>query len=173
MNLILIGYRGTGKSTVARLVAARLGWEWVDSDAEIEREAAETIAEIFAREGEAGFRAREAEVVARLLTGDERVIALGGGAVLSAETRRRLAGSGRVVWLTAAAETIHRRLAADPATATGRPSLTLAGGMPEIRELLAQRQPLYQQCANLVVDTDNKDPAAVAEEILLHFRPAV
>lgn len=171
MNLILIGYRGTGKSTVARLLAARLGWAWVDSDAEIEREAGATIAEIFAREGEAGFRDREAAVVARLLENDNRVVALGGGAVLREESRQSLAAAGRVVWLRATAETIHQRLSADPSTVTGRPNLTASGGMPEIRDLLQRREAIYQQCADLEVDTENKDPAAVANEILFRLKP--
>ena len=166
MNIILIGYRGTGKSTVARLLAQRLGWNWVDSDVEVELETGASVAEIFAREGEAGFRAREAAVVARLLAGDQRVLSLGGGAVLRAETRERLIGAGQVVWLSATAETIHQRLSADPATVTARPNLTANGGIPEIRDLIAQRQPIYQQCAAFAVDTENKAPAAVAEEIL-------
>ena len=171
MNLILIGYRGTGKSTVARLLAERLGWAWVDSDAEVEREVGATIAEIFAREGEAGFRDREAAVVARLLEDDNRVVALGGGAVLREETRQKLAAAGKVVWLRATAETIHLRLASDPGTVTGRPNLTAGGGMPEIRDLLQRRQAIYQRCADLEVDTDNKDPAAVAAEILSRMEP--
>jgi len=170
MNLILIGYRGTGKSTVARLLAQRLDWPWIDSDAEIEREAGATIAEIFAREGEAGFRDHEAEVVARLLADDHRVVALGGGAILRDDTRDKLAAAGTVVWLLATAETIHKRLSADPGTVSGRPNLTAGGGMPEIRDLLQRRQAIYQRCADFEVDTDNKDPAAVADEILLHLR---
>ena len=170
MNIILIGYRGTGKSTVARLLAERLGWSSADSDVEIELETGESVAEIFAGEGEAGFRAREAAVVARLLAGDQCVLSLGGGAVLRPETRERLTGAGKVVWLTATPETIHRRLASDPTTVTGRPNLTANGGMPEIRDLIAQRQPIYQQCADFAVDTENKAPAAVAEEILQRIR---
>ncbi|MCE9556889.1 MAG: shikimate kinase [Planctomycetes bacterium] len=171
MNLILIGYRGTGKSTVARLLAERLGWSWVDSDAEIERETRLTIAEIFAQHGEAGFREGEASMVAWLLEDDNRVVALGGGAVLREKTRQIMAAAGKVVWLRATAETIHQRLSADPGTVTGRPNLTASGGMPEIRDLLQRRQAIYQQCADLEVDTDNKDPAAVAAEILSWMEP--
>jgi len=166
MNLILIGYRGTGKSTVARLLAARLDWPCVDSDVEAEREAGATIAEIFAREGEAGFRQREAAVVARLLQSDRCIISLGGGAVLREETRQRLTHARHVVWLSASAETIHARIAADPATPSTRPNLTPSGGFEEIRDLLRQREAMYRQCAQCTVDTENKLPAAIAEEIV-------
>jgi shikimate kinase len=170
MNLILIGYRGTGKSTVARLLAARLGWPCVDSDAQIEQEAEATIAEIFAREGEAGFRQREAAVVQRLLGSDRCVVSLGGGAILNEQTRGELPKAGRVVWLVASAETIHTRLTADPATPSTRPNLTPSGGLEEIRELLRKREPLYSQCAELAIDVENKLPATIVEEIFAHFQ---
>jgi len=170
MNVILIGYRGTGKTTVARLLAARLGWPCVDSDAEIEREAGATIAEIFSREGEAGFRQREAAVVARLLQTDHSILSLGGGAILNEETRSRLPQAGHVVWLAASAETIHARLSADPATTATRPNLTSEGGLKEIRDLLQQREALYRQCAELMIDTESKTPTAIADDIVQLLR---
>jgi shikimate kinase len=172
--ILLIGYRGTGKTAVARELAARLGYDWADADDVIEKEAGKTIAQIFADEGEAAFRDREASVVAALSCpwissrpGGKRrtVVALGGGAVLREDNRRVICGAGPVVWLTASVDTILKRLAADATTASRRPNLTTVGGRAEIEALLAERTPLYRQCATLVVDTEGKTAAEVAEEI--------
>jgi shikimate kinase len=164
--IFLIGYRGTGKSSVARELAKRLEYDWVDADDEIERRVGKNIAAIFSDEGEAAFRDAEAAVVADLVGRRRTVVALGGGAVLRAENRRAIAAAGPVVWLTASVDTIVRRLAADQSTAARRPNLTPAGGTAEVENLLAQRTPLYRQCATLVVDSDDKTPAQVADWIV-------
>jgi shikimate kinase len=166
MNVLLIGYRGTGKSAVARHLALGLGCDWVDADVELELRAGRSIAAIFADAGEAAFRELESAVLADLLRRQCTVIALGGGVVLRDENRKRLRSAGNVVWLTADPETIHRRLAEDPVSLARRPPLTAAGGLDEIRHLLAVRTPLYQECANWIVDTEYKNPAEVAAEIL-------
>jgi shikimate kinase len=166
MNLVLIGYRGAGKSSVARELAPRLGWEWVDADVEVERQAGRSIAAIFAEVGEASFRQLESQVLAELLRRQRIVLAAGGGAVLRAENRELLAAAGKVVWLKAEAATIFRRVTADDTTAARRPNLTPRGGEQEIVELLAQRMPLYRQCANLEIETEGKTPAELADEIL-------
>lgn len=163
--IFLIGYRGTGKSTVARELAGVLGFGWVDADHVIEQEAGRTIAEIFTGEGEAGFRQREAMVVAELGRKQRTVVALGGGAVLRDDNCRAIEGVGPVVWLTASVDTILERVAKDSTTASRRPNLTTGGGRAEIEELLAIRTPRYRQCATLVVDTEGKTSAEVAEEI--------
>jgi shikimate kinase len=175
--IYLIGYRGTGKTSVARELAARLGYDWVDSDDVVEREAGKTIAEIFAAEGEDGFREREVRAVDALSrpstsSGSAQrpvVVALGGGAVLREESRQAICGAGPVVWLTATADTILERLAADPVTARRRPGLTSVGGRAEIEKLLVVRTPLYRQCATLVVDTEGKTPAEVADQIVANL----
>ena len=164
--IFLIGYRGTGKSAVARELAARLGVDCVDADKVIEHSAGKSIAEIFAEDGEVAFRELEARVVAELCRKSSAVIALGGGAVLREENRAAIAAAGTVVWLTAGVETIAARLAADDATASRRPNLTAAGGRAEIEALLAQRTPIYRACATFVVDTEGKTPAEVADEIV-------
>jgi shikimate kinase len=166
MNLVLIGYRGTGKSTVARHLALALGWGWVDADVEVELLAGKSIAAIFADEGEPRFRDLESTVIADLMRRDSIVLAAGGGAILRPENRIALRSSGRVIWLTAEPETIVRRLAADPDTPGRRPNLTTAGGEAEIRALLAVRQPLYAATADLTVDTEGKSPGEVAQAIL-------
>lgn len=165
-NLVLIGYRGTGKSAVARLLALRLARDWVDADVEIELEAGKSIAAIFADEGEAGFREREARALARLLTAKNRIVAAGGGAVLRDESAALVRAQRDVVWLRALPTTILLRIAADAATSSRRPNLTAAGGEAEVVELLARRTPRYAECATLVVDTDDKTPAEVADEIV-------
>jgi shikimate kinase len=165
-NLVLIGYRGTGKTTIGRIVAARLGWAFVDADDEIEAAAGCSIAEIFAREGEAGFRERERRVVADLARRASSVVSLGGGAVLRAENRTAIRAGAQVVWLTASPRTIFARLTRDAATAARRPNLTAHGGLAEIEELLAARQPLYRECATLTIDTDGRSADEIAALIL-------
>jgi shikimate kinase len=170
MNLILIGYRGSGKSTVARRVALSLGWEWADSDVEIELVAGKSIAAIFADDGEPAFRDLESRVVAELAARARLVLAVGGGAVLRPENREVLKRSGRVVWLAASPETILARLAGDTTTIHRRPNLTTAGGKAEVYELLAERTPIYRALADSTVDTDGKDPERVADEVLAAWR---
>lgn len=169
MNVTLIGYRGAGKSTVAQLVAARLGWSWQDADALLEQQAGRTIREIFASEGEAGFRERETAVIRELSGRDRCVVAAGGGAVLLPENREIMRRSSWVVWLVASPQVIEQRTAADPTTAERRPQLTNRGGLDEIRELLGQREPLYRACADRTVETDDRSPEQIAELIVQAF----
>src|SRR3954469_21824342 len=98
MNVFLIGYRGSGKSTVAAALAKQLGWPWMDADAELERRAGKTIKQIFAEQGELAFRDLESAVLADLVKPGRQIIALGGGVVLRDANRRLLAGRGKVVW---------------------------------------------------------------------------
>jgi shikimate kinase len=170
VNITLIGYRGTGKSTAARLVAQRLGLLWIDADVHVEELSGRTIREIFQAEGEAGFRDRESAVIRELTARDRLVIAAGGGAILRPDNFQAIKSSGMVVWLVAAPETIERRLAADPTTNARRPALTAFGGSDEIRQLLSERDHLYRSCADLIVETDDCTPERVAEQIVEAFR---
>jgi shikimate kinase len=163
--IFLIGYRGSGKTSVARELSTHLSYDWIDADDVVERDAGKTIAAIFADGGEAAFRDWETCVVAALSRKRRTVVALGGGAVLREENRRAICAAGAVVWLTASVDTILERIAADSTTASRRPNLTAAGGRAEIETLLAIRTPFYRQCATLVVDTEGKTSAEVAEEI--------
>ena len=172
-NFYLVGYRGTGKSTVGRLIAAELGWPFVDLDERIEADARMSIAGIFVAEGEAGFRAREAAALVRagsVSDGPPSVIATGGGIILREENRRLLKATGFVVWLQASAESIWERIQTDTLTAARRPNLTAAGGLPEIVELLAVRERYYTEIAAARVPTDARSPEAVATAILTLFR---
>lgn len=165
VTIILVGYRGSGKTTVGRLVAARLGWAFVDADDVIEATAGKSVAGIFAAEGEAGFRDREAAALAALCARPDHVIATGGGAVLR-EANRLAMKAGFVVWLTAPPEVVWERMCTDPTTAARRPNLTAAGGEAEVRALLAAREPLYREVADLTVGTESLSPELVADSIL-------
>ncbi|HEY2784233.1 MAG TPA: shikimate kinase AroL [Fimbriiglobus sp.] len=164
-RIVLVGYRGAGKTTVGPRLAERLGWAFADCDDLVERAAGRTVAEIFRDEGEAGFRLRESAALEDLCRPERVVIATGGGAVLREANREAMKRAGFVVWLTAPAETIHRRLAADPATSTRRPALT-TGGWSEIAALLAVREPLYRSVADLILETGERSPDELATDIL-------
>lgn len=170
MILALIGYRATGKTTLAKLLAQRLGWDWIDADVEIEHRAGKTIAQIFAEDGEGAFRDWETRVIADLCRREKLVLAAGGGAPLREENRRTMRQSGKVVWLIARPETILKRMSADATTTQRRPSLTDKGPLDEIIQLLAEREPIYRQTAHLTVDTENRTPQELTEEILSRLK---
>jgi shikimate kinase len=163
--LFLIGPRGSGKSTVARLLARELGWDWLDADEVLEKRHGKSIRAIFAAEGEAGFRDKEAGVLEELCRLQRYIIATGGGVVLRENNRVQLRTVGHVVWLTADVETLWQRVQADGATAERRPPLTV-GGRTEMEEILRLREPLYRQCADLIVDTTGRVAAEIVREIL-------
>jgi shikimate kinase len=169
MVVTLIGYRGTGKTTVAPLLAGRLNFDSIDADAELERRAGQSVRQIFEAEGEPGFRARESALLAELLKRDRLVIAAGGGAILDSETRERLRAAGPVVWLRASVQTIERQIAADPATCDRRPNLTQEGGRREIDSLLRLREPLYGETASVTVDVDDR----TVDEIVAAILPSI
>jgi shikimate kinase len=166
MNLFLIGYRGSGKTTVAAALADLLGWPWVDADAQLERRAGKTIKQIFADQGEAAFRDLESTILADLVTLNRHIIALGGGVILRDENRRQLAGRGKIVWLQASPEALLARISGDTTTAERRPNLTGQGGLAEIRTLLTERTPIYASCADLTVDAESKPAVELARQII-------
>jgi shikimate kinase len=166
-RVTLIGYRGTGKSTIAALVASRLGCDWVDADTVLESRLATTIAALVRDRGEPAFRDAEAGILADLLGSFRGVVATGGGVVLRPDNRALLLETGRpVVWLTAPADVIRSRLAADPSTRDRRPALTADDPLAEVEAALAARQPLYTECADVVFDTATEPPSAVAARIV-------
>jgi shikimate kinase len=163
-HLYLIGARGSGKSSVGAVVAARLGRPFFDADVVLEADAGMTIRDIFAAEGEGGFRDRESATVCQLAGGSPAVIATGGGVILRAENREALRATGVVVWLCAPAELLWDRISTDPTTAARRPNLA-GGGLDEVKALLAVRDPLYAMTAHAVVDA-SRSPEDVAGDIL-------
>ncbi|MDL2329315.1 shikimate kinase [Desulfosarcina sp. OttesenSCG-928-A07] len=165
MNIFLIGYRCTGKTHVGRLLAQHLSRPFVDLDAVITESAGMSIATMIERHGWDFFRDREREILETAAQTRHQVIATGGGIVenpVNIATLRR----GTVIWLTATAETIGSRLSADPATSANRPPLTNLPSHDEIRRVLAERTPLYQNAAHLTIATDTISIADVCEQIL-------
>ncbi len=238
MNIVLIGYRATGKTTLAALLVERLNrwtqsrsqsgtcdhafpervmpcWTWVDTDQEVERAAGRTIAEIFADStcGESAFRTMETEALREACSRDHCVIATGGGVPIREENRKillRAVGKssdkrdevlncvgntlggkvantfgnqkvmgaettafetkrGLIVWLTATAETIHRRIRGDATSGERRPALTAVGAndpLREIQNLLAEREPFYRQVADLELSTEDDSTEQLVEKII-------
>jgi shikimate kinase len=152
-HLYLAGYRGSGKSTVGRVIAEKVGRPWIDLDDEIETTQGRSIRDIFADGGEAIFRDLEEAALASVASRSPAVISLGGGAVLRDSNRRQIADSGVCVWLQIDAQTALNRLTADLTTAERRPALTTLPPRQEVESLLAMREPLYRQVADVRVDT--------------------
>jgi shikimate kinase len=161
-NIILVGPMGSGKSAVGRQLAARLGLRFVDSDTEIESHTGVDISYIFEREGEAGFRAREAEILDELTRRARMVIATGGGAVLDPGTRTRLQGRGCVVYLRTSVD----QQLARTRRSEHRPLLMNPDPRGTLERLSALRAPLYAEVADITVDTDGRRVRTVVEEIL-------
>lgn len=166
-GVTLVGYRGCGKTTVARLLGRRLGLPAIDADDVLESRAGRSIAALIADEGEPAFRDLESAILAELLAGPPAVLATGGGVVLREINRARLRSSGRpVVWLRADAGVIRSRLAADPTTASRRPGLTGADPLAEVAGALVARAPLYGEVADVAFDATTDDAEQLAERIL-------
>jgi shikimate kinase len=161
-SIVLVGMMGVGKSSIGRRLAARLGVPFVDADAEIEKAAGMSIADIFARHGEVDFRSGEARVIARLLDGGPQVLATGGGAVMNADTRTAIKVKGVSIWLSAEFEVLMRRI---NKRKNDRPLLQTADPAATLRELLVAREPVYAQ-ADLTVQSREVPHDAVVSEIM-------
>ena len=163
MNVVLIGYRGTGKSTVGKIVAARLGRELFSTDAEIVKSAEQTIPQIVEQHGWEYFRDLETKMCQDLAGKDGLVIDTGGGAILRPQNVEVLKRTGKLFWLTASVETIAKRVGSD----TQRPSLTgTKSFIEEIQDVLQERIPKYQAAADHLIETEGKSVTQVADEIL-------
>lgn len=169
MNLILVGYRASGKTTVGEILARRMGWHFVDLDDLVARKAGKTIAEIFASEGEEGFRRREREACEQLRKSKNHVIALGGGTLMDPECRALIKRVGKSIWLKAPASVLWSRISRDEASARNRPDLTAEGGLTEVESLLRQRDPIYKSVSVHVVDSVTDSPEEIAEAIEMWF----
>ena len=159
--LFLIGMMASGKSTVGKALAARLGWDFFDVDREVERRTGVTVAEIFEKEGEAGFRRRETEMMAELTICPGCIVAMGGGAPLF-EVNRKLLKRGLVVRLLSTVSDVLERTRFD----TTRPLLRSEDPVAKIRELMLAREPVYAEVSDVEVSTTRTHPEVVADRIL-------
>ena len=156
---------GAGKSTIGRLLAKELRLPFKDSDKEIEQRTGADIPWIFDVEGEQGFREREQAVIAELSMQDGLVLATGGGAVMRPENRQALLAGGRVVYLHTSVEQQIDRTSRD----RNRPLLRTANPSQVLRDLMAMRDPLYREVADIIIETDERPPRMVVQEILLRL----
>jgi len=164
MNIVLIGYRGAGKSAVGRRLAARLGRKLVSTDAEIVKRAHRAIPEIIAQKGWDYFRDLESEICRELAGHDQLVIDTGGGAILRTQNVEALKKNGTVFWLEASVGTITKRIGGD----TQRPSLTgTKSFVDEIQDVLQERTPKYQAAADHVIATDERSIEQLVEAVLI------
>jgi shikimate kinase len=160
-NVYLIGPMGSGKTAVGRRLATLLGKQFLDSDAEIERRTGVDVRYIFEKEGEARFRQRERDVIAELTALDDVVVATGGGVILDPANRARLAETGVVVYLETTLDTLVRRTK----TSKTRPLLLNEDPRAVLERLMVVRRPLYEEAADLRIETTGRQVRAVAADI--------
>jgi len=166
MNIFLIGYRCSGKTSVGKLLANRLDWPFGDTDTDIVAVHGLTIADIVATQGWKSFREKENAAIKRRCALDQTVVATGGGAILDSMNVDLMKGVGKLVWLRAQADTVKERILKDTHTDEQRPSLTTKGLLEEIEETLAVRNPYYQSAMDFFIDTDNCSIAEISERII-------
>lgn len=164
-SLVLVGLPGSGKSTVGRGLSRRVGLPFLDSDHVIEERLGCSIRDYFAREGEAAFRDLEQQVLAEIAAGPACVLATGGGSVLRAANRDILRRAGHVIYLRASADDLWRRLRQD----TKRPLLQVPDPQRKLRELFAERDPLYREIAEFSVDTGRQSVTTLLNKVVMQL----
>ena len=166
MNLFLIGYRCTGKTTIGKAIAAAIEWSFVDADTLLVRECGKPIKEIVDTEGWDAFRRMERSTLKQICTADRQIVATGGGVVLDKANIKAMKTSGMVIWLGATAETIQKRMLQDKNTGNFRPALTDKGRMEEIEDLLLKRNPYYKSAGDFSIHTDNVPINEITQTII-------
>lgn len=165
MNLFLIGYRCTGKTTLGKALARRLGWSFVDTDRRIVEATGISIAQMVAVHGWPFFRQQERQTLCEVSGGEHQVVATGGGVILDERNVSAMKNTGRVVWLTASEKIIQARMLDDEATAGNRPALTGQGLIAEITSVLTLRRPLYEKAADYQIATDRDTITVIGDRI--------
>jgi len=166
MNLVLIGYRGSGKSTVGRKLASRLKMKFADIDDLIEDHQGVPISDIVKSHGWGHFRKLERSAIEEITKEDRIIIAPGGGAVLDSDNVNALRKNGLILWLKADKQTLLKRLHQDPGTNTRRPTLTGKGTTEELKEVMSVREPIYERVSEIQIDTSTLDVETVVEKVL-------
>lgn len=169
MNIFLIGYRCTGKTSVGKTLAEKLKWKSIDADEELVKEQGKAIADIVADQGWSAFRALETSVLKKICRKDQQVVATGGGVILDPENVQSMKEKGMCIWLKASPETIKDRIVKDQKTKEQRPSLTSQGLLEEIEEVLSKRIPLYKKAMDFSVGTDDLSVDQVCGKILVEL----
>lgn len=171
MNVVLIGFRGSGKSTVGKALSDRLGQEFIDCDAWIEKRTGLTIKEIFERHGESHFRTLESQAIGELSAMDGKVIATGGGAALKYQNMQVFKrNGGKIFFLEVGPETAFRRIQEDATSRSRRPALTEKDPLTEVKEQIELRRPYYLKGADVTISTDGIKIDDIVVEILKHIR---
>ena len=166
MNLFLIGYRCTGKTTIGKAIAAAIEWSFVDADTLLVRECGKPIKDIVDTEGWDAFRRMERSTLKQICTADRQIVATGGGVVLDKANIKAMKTSGMVIWLGATAETIQKRMLQDKNTGNFRPALTDKGRMEEIEDLLLKRNPYYESASDFSIQTDDVPVSKITQTII-------
>ena len=169
-NVYLIGYRCCGKSSAGRLLAARLGWSFVDTDEQVAARAGQTITALVSRRGWEHFRKLERACLADIAGAKGLVVATGGGVIVDSQNIAAMKTTGVVVWLTASAGVIRARMYGDAQTADQRPALTACDTHHEIESVLAERTPFYRAASDIVVDTDRETLSTLVEILMDRLR---
>ncbi|MGD8881440.1 MAG: shikimate kinase [Desulfobacterales bacterium] len=173
MNLFLIGYRCSGKTTIGQSIAMTIGWSFVDSDTRVVNEYGKSIKDIIDTEGWGAFRRMERSTLAQICTEDRQVVATGGGVVLDADNVAAMQASGKVIWLSATAETIQKRMLQDKNTGDLRPALTDKGRMAEIEDLLLKRNPYYDRACDFSIHTDEVPVIEISAIIIQRIKDKI
>lgn len=166
MNVFLIGYRCSGKTTTGRSIAEAIDWSFVDADNMLVEECGRHIKDIVDTEGWEAFRRRESSMLRRICTQKRQVVATGGGVVLDADNVRAMQFSGIIIGLGATARTIRKRLLQDINTANFRPALTDKGLVEEIEDMLTKRNPYYESASDYFIHTDDIPVAEITQTII-------
>ena len=166
MNLFLIGYRCTGKTSIGKSIAESIDWSFVDADNMLVGESGKQIKDIVDAEGWQAFRRRERSTLKQICKKKRQVVATGGGVVLDADNVRAMRASGIIIGLGATADTIRKRMLQDITTATFRPALTDKGLVEEIEEMLSKRNPCYESASDFFIHTDGIPVVEITQTII-------